>query len=215
MRKDVITGSSVWEARTAEGRRAKGRPGVGAATATPHVEARLESTVHLEGKAHTESRRHPNGAGPTAPAMPRPFAHGYYGGENGKGRIRDYTRINPTLAWTAGGMVSTLGDLTKWAKVLAKGTLLSRRLHAQQMRFGMIPTASGIPLGYGLGITRLGDWVGHNGAIYGFSTETFYDRSNGAEITAAANLSSNFSESTTDLFVKLADHLYPGSLRPR
>ncbi len=80
------------------------------------------------------------------------------------------------------------------------------------MRFGMIPTTSGIPLGYGLGITRLGDWVGHNGAIYGFSTETFYDRGNGAEITATANLSSNFSESTTDLFGKLADDLYPGSL---
>jgi D-alanyl-D-alanine carboxypeptidase len=83
------------------------------------------------------------------------------------------------------------------------------------MRFGVIPTASGIPLSYGLGITRLGDWVGHNGAIYGFSTETLDDRTNGAEITATANLSSNFSESTTELFVKLADDLYPGSLRRR
>lgn len=152
---------------------------------------------------------------PTTSAMPRPFAHGYYAGENGGGSIRDYTRINPRLAWTAGGMVSTLGDLTKWVKVLAKGTLLGRRLQAQRMRFGTIPTASGIPLGYGLGITRLGDWVGHNGAIYGFSTETFYDRTNGAEITATANLSSNFSESTTDLFAKLADDLYSGSLHRR
>jgi hypothetical protein len=57
--------------------------------------------------------------------------------------------------------------------------------------------------------------VGHNGAIYGFSTETFYDRVNGAEITAAANLSSNFSVSTTDLFLKLGEALYPRSLRPR
>jgi D-alanyl-D-alanine carboxypeptidase len=108
---------------------------------------------------------------------------------------------------------STLGDLTKWGRVLATGTLLSRRLQAERMRFGTIPTTSGIPLGYGLGITRLGDWVGHNGAILGFSTETFYHRVNGAEITAAANLSSNFSVSTTDLFLKLADALYPQSPR--
>ena len=69
---------------------------------------------------------------PITPAMPRPFAHGYYAGENGKGRIRDYTHINPRLAWTAGGMVSTLGDLAKWGRLPAKGTLLSRRLQASE-----------------------------------------------------------------------------------
>jgi hypothetical protein len=130
----------------------------GSHKATPHIEARLESTVHHESKAHAESRRHPNGCGEASSAA---------------------------------------------ASTRSKCDL------------GMIPTASGVRLGYGLGITRLGDWVGHNGAIYGFSTETFYDRSNGAEITATANLSSNFSESTTELFVRLADDLYPGSLRPR
>jgi D-alanyl-D-alanine carboxypeptidase len=71
--------------------------------------------------------------------MPRPFARGYYAGENGMARIRDYTRINPRLGWTAGGMVSTVGDLTKWGKVLATGTLLSRRLQAERMRFGNDP----------------------------------------------------------------------------
>src|SRR5262249_15753871 len=140
---------------------------------------------------------------PTAPAMPRPFAHGYYAGDNSKGRIRDYTRINPRLAWTAGGMVSTLGDLTRWGRVLAKGTLLSRRLQAERMRFGIISTNTGFPVGYGLGIARFGDWVGHNGAIYGFNTEVLYDPINGAEITAAANLSANFSGSMTDLFATL------------
>jgi D-alanyl-D-alanine carboxypeptidase len=40
---------------------------------------------------------------PMTPAMPRPFAHGYYAGDNGKGKIRDYTRINPRLAWTPAG----------------------------------------------------------------------------------------------------------------
>jgi D-alanyl-D-alanine carboxypeptidase len=152
---------------------------------------------------------------PTTPAMPRPFAHGYYAGDDGKGKIRDYTRINPRLAWTAGALISTLGDLVKWGKVLAKGTLLSHSLQAQRMRFGMIPTPNRIPLGYGLGIMLLGDWVGHDGAIYGFSSETLYDRVNGAQITAVANLSSNFSTPTLAIFGEIAKHLYPASLRPR
>jgi D-alanyl-D-alanine carboxypeptidase len=115
----------------------------------------------------------------------------------------------------AGGMISTLGDLMKWGKVLAKGTLLSRSLQAQRLQFGRIPTANRIPLGYGLGIMRFGDWLGHDGAIYGFSSETLYDRFNGAEIAAVANLSSNFSTPTLELFGQVAQHLYPASLRPQ
>ena len=58
---------------------------------------------------------------PTSAAMPRPYAHGYYAGPDGKGRLRDYTRVNPKVAWTAGGMVSTLGDLEKWGGRLRPG----------------------------------------------------------------------------------------------
>jgi hypothetical protein len=51
--------------------------------------------------------------------------------------------------------------------------------------------------------------------VYGFSTETFYNPINGAEITDTASLSSNFSTPTLDLFANLVNRLYPGSLRPR
>ena len=50
---------------------------------------------------------------PTTPAMPEPYARGYYAGEDGKGEIRDYTATNPAVAWTAGAMISTLGDLKR------------------------------------------------------------------------------------------------------
>jgi D-alanyl-D-alanine carboxypeptidase len=149
---------------------------------------------------------------PMIAAMPKPFAHGYYAGASGLGPLRDYTRVNPKVAWTAGGMVSTLGDLQRWGKVLAKGTLLSRQLQAQRLQFGSIPNGTGPPVGYGLGILRFGNWVGHDGAIFGFSTETFYERSTGAQIVAAANLSSNFSTPTLTIFATIAKRLYPASL---
>ena len=58
--------------------------------------------------------------------------------------------INYELAWTAGGMLSTLEDLTIWAKALATGTLLSNSLHIEQMPIPNPPTNE-IPFvtGYG------------------------------------------------------------------
>lgn len=152
---------------------------------------------------------------PTVATMPKPYAHGYYAGPDGMGRQRDYTRVNPKVAWTAGGIVSTLGDLQRWGKVLATGALLPRTLQAQRLRFGTIPNGSGPPVGYGLGILRFGDWLGHDGAIFGFSTETFYDPHTGAEITAAANLSSNSSTPTFGIFATIAQKLYPASVRSK
>jgi D-alanyl-D-alanine carboxypeptidase len=150
---------------------------------------------------------------PTRPALPRPFSHGYYAGDDGTGPVRDYTEVNPGVAWTAGGMVSTLDDLRTWGRALARGTLLSKRLHARQLRFGPIPNpGSPIKIGYGLGIFRLGRWIGHNGAIYGFSTVTMYLPRKGAQFVAIANLSTNFSSQTLDVFVPIARRLYPGSV---
>jgi D-alanyl-D-alanine carboxypeptidase len=147
--------------------------------------------------------------------MPKPFSRGYYAGDDGDGAIRDYTAVNPKVAWTAGAMISTVTDLKRWGKVLARGTLLSKKLQRERLRLGRIPNQGGPPVGYGLGILRFGDWLGHDGAIFGFSTVTFYERSTGAQIEAAANLSSNFSTPTLQLFGLIAQRLYPDSLRAR
>jgi D-alanyl-D-alanine carboxypeptidase len=148
---------------------------------------------------------------PTGQSLPSPFAHGYYAGDDGQGEIRDYTLINPGLAWTAGGMVSTLADLRTWSKALATGKLLSKRMHAARMRFGEIPNQGGPSLGYGLGIMHIGDWVGHDGAIFGYSSVTMYLPRVGARIAVAANLSSNFSAAAVQMFAPIAGRLYPRS----
>jgi len=149
---------------------------------------------------------------PTTAAMPTPFSHGYYAGPDGTGPIQDYTAVNPQVAWTAGAMVSTTDDMFTWAKALATGTLLNKRLQAERLKFGTIPNGNGPPVGYGLGILRFGDWLGHDGAIFGFSTAMFYERDSGAQIVAAANLSSNFSTPTLEIFALIAQRLYPASL---
>ena len=109
---------------------------------------------------------------PTTSAMPEPFSRGYFAGEDGKGELRDFTASNPAVAWSAGAMISTLDDLRIWAKVLATGALLKPETHAEQMKFGAIATKP-INVGYGLGIANFGGLVGHNGAIFGYTTAMF------------------------------------------
>jgi len=151
---------------------------------------------------------------PTTAAMPVPFAHGYYAGPDNQGpQITDLTAVNPAVAWTAGAMISTVRDLQKWGQELLTGSLIGPRLQRERLRLGTIPNLNGPPVGYGLGILRFADWYGHDGAIFGFSTETFQDRESGAQIVIATNLSSNFTTPAMDIFGAIAQHLYPQSVR--
>ncbi|MFO0993080.1 MAG: serine hydrolase domain-containing protein [Hyphomicrobiales bacterium] len=145
---------------------------------------------------------------PTASTMPEPFARGYYAGEDGKGAPRDFTASNPAVAWSAGAMISTLDDLRIWSKALATGALLKPQTHAEQMKFGAIATKP-IHVGYGLGIADFGGLIGHNGAIFGYTTAMFYVAAADATIVIEGNLASNFSNSATDIAYALAKRLMP------
>jgi D-alanyl-D-alanine carboxypeptidase len=149
---------------------------------------------------------------PTGPAMPGPFAHGYYAGEDGKGEFKDYTATNPAVAWTAGAMISTLDDLRIWTKALVTGTLLKPATHVEQMKFGMIVTKP-LHVGYGLGIGDFGGLIGHNGAILGYTTAMFYWPKADATIVLAGNQASNSSNATTEIAVQLAEYLFPGEIK--
>ena len=69
-------------------------------------------------------------------------------------------------------------------------------------------------MGYGLGLLPIGDWIGHNGAIYDFNTVMFYLPSKRATIVISGNKSTNFSSETLDMFLPIAENLYPGSISP-
>jgi len=143
---------------------------------------------------------------PTGSAMPDPHARGYV--EAADGSLRDVTRINPGVASGAGAMISTLGDLRIWARALAKGTLLSRETHRKQLMTKPFP-GQVLDVGYGLGILDLNDFLGHNGAIYGYGTAMFYLPRAKATIVVESNLSSNFSGVPTSVFYGIASYLFP------
>jgi D-alanyl-D-alanine carboxypeptidase len=85
------------------------------------------------------------------------------------GPLLDFTVYNPSLAWAAGALVSTLADLHRFFRALLGGRLLPPRLLAAMTT----PIDTGVPgFGYGLGVaviqTPAGRVIGHDGAIPGF-----------------------------------------------
>ncbi|MFI6097109.1 serine hydrolase domain-containing protein [Lentzea sp. NPDC051213] len=96
-----------------------------------------------------------------------PHAHGYWA-VNGK--PSDITRINPSVAWAAGEMVSTTKDLDTFIVALTSGKLLKP---AQQKE---LDKTTEVSPNYGLGLAVLTmpcgtKVVGHGGGIPGYSTE--------------------------------------------
>lgn len=117
---------------------------------------------------------------PTATSMPRPFGHGYDVLAGGS-FPPDVTATSPTIAGSAGAIVSTPGDLQTFMRALLRGRLVSRSLLDEMKRAtpGSLDGAFALENGgvgtYGLGLIHYtwskacGVW-GHTGAFPGYRT---------------------------------------------
>lgn len=161
------------------------------------------------------------------PQSPSPAGDVIHGYDESSGEVLDMTgtpqadAINFELAWTAGGIISSLDDLIKWSEALAKGTLLSDSLHQAQMPLLNPPTPE-LPYwsGYGMGVSQTDIWMGHTGAICGFICYMQYNLDDDVSIVTFFNKFSAFDEipNAADLgaagqnFVKLARYMCPETL---
>jgi D-alanyl-D-alanine carboxypeptidase len=89
----------------------------------------------------------------TSKQIPAPYAHGYYG-------PMDVTNlVNPSVAWTSGAMISTVGDVARFYRALLTGELLTT--------IPVDDTGELFPEHYGLGIYSVqlscGTAWGHDG----------------------------------------------------
>lgn len=102
----------------------------------------------------------------------------------------DETDMNPSWTWTAGGAISTVGDMVTYTKALVDGGLLNDDM--QKTRLDSIqPIEPQAPetAGYGLGIARFGPaLLGHDGQIPGFMTVAVNDPNSDLTIVIATNL---------------------------
>ncbi len=102
---------------------------------------------------------------PDSGELPNPYTHGYTESEGGE--ILDASNWNPSVAYTAGALVSTLADMKQWARAVAEGRLLSEAAKAERFKW--------INNHYGFCVMKAGDWVGHPGTIWGYNSHVFYN----------------------------------------
>lgn len=96
-----------------------------------------------------------------------------YSWENSTGSFADKTLLNTSCANAAGAIISNMNDLEKYARALYQGTLLSKETQQKRLETEIFKGAPPL-LQYGEGIIKQGEFYGHNGTIFGFSTEMFY-----------------------------------------
>jgi D-alanyl-D-alanine carboxypeptidase len=121
---------------------------------------------------------------PDDAAMPAPYAHGY--GLTKQHTWEDVTvDIPPSLTWAAGGMISTVPDMTRWVKSYVRGTMNSKASQAQRLR--CIPTGLGPNLNFGLGIGCSNGWYGYTGGLPGYNTGAYYMPSKDITLIAFVN----------------------------
>ncbi|HET9661324.1 MAG TPA: serine hydrolase domain-containing protein [Thermomicrobiales bacterium] len=143
---------------------------------------------------------------PTEPDMPEPVLRGYSQPE-ATAPIRDVTRSNPDVAWTAGAMISTVQDLYVWARALASGSLLSGAM--QEKRLQTRPLTPDQSVRYGLGIANISGFLGHNGGIAGYSLMMLHDPSVDATVITAANLSGLHGGAADPIALQIIQRFFP------
>jgi D-alanyl-D-alanine carboxypeptidase len=102
-----------------------------------------------------------------SPHMPSHYAHGY--AIMTDGTVEDWSDVDESWDLGAGGMMSTVRDLSRWMTLLIGGSVVSQQSLKEMMTKG--PNGS-----YGLGLayaTGLG-W-GHGGATAGYRSAVYYD----------------------------------------
>lgn len=105
----------------------------------------------------------------------------------------DFTDVNPSWAWAAGGVVSTAADLVTWIEALVGGQLLDDA-YQRSWRESLQPTdpnaPNGLQYGYGIAQVRLGSnrIFFHNGELPGYNTFAGYDPVNRVTIVTWASL---------------------------
>lgn len=148
---------------------------------------------------------------PTTPDMTGSYSHSYVYFQE-QDELLDYTRINPSIPWVGGGMVSNLPDLRVWAGALANGDLLSEEMHKEQLGWIDIPGGEELNLKYGLGVYYVDGFIGGAGALFGYNSVAYYLPERDATFVAFTNATFKDSQEAALIFISIVKQLLPGKL---
>ena len=104
--------------------------------------------------------------------MPSPYAHGITV-QTLDDRQADATFRNPSWAFTAGALISTLADLRTWVVSYTTGTLVSLAMQKERLTWVTLPPMTP-QRAYGIGIGIDHGWLGHTGELPGYNCSAYY-----------------------------------------
>jgi D-alanyl-D-alanine carboxypeptidase len=115
--------------------------------------------------------------------MPAPFSHGF-ALDKDKNWDDVTVTLPPMLTWTAGVMISDMGDMRSWVKDYVLGKTNSAATQKERLDCKPIGKPG---MEFGLGIGCSGGWYGYTGGIPGYNTGAYYLPSRDATIIAFVN----------------------------
>lgn len=122
---------------------------------------------------------------PTSGQMPSPHASGYTEQTLDNTRA-NATERNPSWAFTAGELISTMADLRTWVTSYATGSLVSPEMQKERLTWVTLPPNTPLRR-YGLGIGEDHGWLGHTGELPGYNTAAYYLPANKAVVVVMVN----------------------------
>ena len=119
---------------------------------------------------------------PTVPTMAKGYRH-----VNGK--LEHGLTIHDSYGWSAGNVVSTVGDLEKWNEALTSGKIVPMADYALMMTPQINSDGENSGYGFGLFIDTVNGQprIGHTGGSYGFTAANFYFPEQKLRIIALTN----------------------------
>ena len=121
---------------------------------------------------------------PLSGAFLAPHSRGCSRMLNADGSLEDTTTVSASWANAAGLVVSTHEDMARWLPVLLRGEGLPEALKTERLVGHADPSS---PFVYGFGHFRFGDWFGHNGLVFGYSSYHLANVNTGALLSVVCN----------------------------
>ncbi|MFA6001537.1 MAG: serine hydrolase domain-containing protein [Thermoleophilia bacterium] len=148
---------------------------------------------------------------PVTPDMVGDYSRGYYL-PAGATQLKDFTLVDPSVAWAGGAMVSNLYDMQVYGGALARGELVSQKMQKERLAWTPMPGQEKWDGKYGLGIASIGGYIGHTGAIFGYNSIVFYLPEKDATFIVFTNKSGNDSSEAVNIFLQTAKIVFPETL---
>lgn len=109
-------------------------------------------------------------------ALPNPHGRGYTLQGQSSDEPADATNWNPSYAWAAGEMISSVRDLLVYGRAFGTGKGLLRPAQQRERMRSFDPEIppESATLSYGIGLVDDRGWFGHTGQVPGYTTAVYY-----------------------------------------